>query len=194
LLPPIRYHFDQSEIAAGLRAVVRRGAMQMKLLNLTIAAAALFAVFHAGPLQAQDIKAGTLEIKQPWARATPKGAQVGGGYFSVTNTGKTADRLVGGSSEVSGKFEIHSMTMDNGVMRMRPVAGGLEIKPGETLVLKPGGYHIMFMDLKKPLTKGAKLKGTLVFEKAGTIAVQYVVLALGAKPPGAMDGKMNMKH
>ncbi len=131
----------------------------MKLLNLTIAAAALFAVLHAGPLQAQDIKAGTLEIKQPWARATPKGAQVGGGYFSVTNTGKTADRLVGGSSEVSGKFEIHSMTMDNGVMRMRPVAGGLEIKPGETLVLKPGGYHIMFMDLKKPLTKGATIQG-----------------------------------
>ncbi len=169
---------------------------KLRLLKLTIATAALLTAIHIGPSRADDVKAGTLEIKGVWARATPKGAKVGGGYFSITNHGKTADRLVGGSSEVAGKFEIHSMKMENGIMRMRPVKGGLEIKPGETLVLKPGGYHVMFMDLQKPLTKGAEFKGTLVFEKAGPLAVQYKVEALGAKPPGAAGGhdQMKMKH
>src|SRR5512147_2621192 len=97
---------------------------------------------------AHEFKVGDLQIGHPWARATPKGASVGGGYLKITNTGTAPDRRISGSSEVAGRFEVHEMSMDNGVMKMRPVKGGLEIKPGETVELKPGGYHIMMLDLK----------------------------------------------
>ena len=81
------------------------------------------------PAQAEDITAGSLKISAPWARATPKGASVGGGYMKIINTGDAPDRLVGGASDVSDRFEIHEMSMDNGVMKMRMLAKGLEIKP-----------------------------------------------------------------
>src|SRR5829696_5659850 len=71
--------------------------------------------------QAHEFKVGAIEISHPWARATPKGATVAGGYVKITNTGKEADRLAGGSSPVAGRFEIHHMSMNNGVMQMRPV-------------------------------------------------------------------------
>src|SRR5262245_53485907 len=82
---------------------------------------------------ALDYKLGALEIKQPWARATPKGAPVGGGYVTITNTGTTPDRLTGGSLIAAGRMEIHEMATVDGVMKMRPLAAGLEIKPGETV-------------------------------------------------------------
>ena len=97
------------------------------------------------------------------------------------------DRLVGGSSAVASRFEIHEMTMVDGVMKMRPL-GGLEVKPGETVELKPGAFHIMLMDLKQPLEKGQKIKGTLIFEKAGTVAIEYAVEALGAGSPSGGHG------
>ncbi len=93
-------------------------------------------------------KAGALTIEAPWARATPGGAQVAGGFMKITNTGSEPDRLVGGTVPFAGRFEVHEMTMDGGVMKMRELSKGLEIKPGETVELKPGGYHVMFMDLK----------------------------------------------
>ena len=142
---------------------------------------------------AHDYKVGSIEIKHPWARATPKGAAVGGGYMTITNTGTTPDRLVGFSSPAAGKFEIHEMKMDDGVMKMRPLAGDLEIKPGQTVEFKPGGYHLMFMGLKQPFEQGKRIKGTLTFEKAGTVEVEYAVQAIGA--PAPMDhGGMKMHH
>lgn len=137
----------------------------------------------AAPAAAADVKAGDLQITTPWTRATPKGAKVGGGYLVITNTGKTADRLTAGSSDISERFEIHEMTMTDGVMKMRPLASGLEIKPGQKVELKPGGYHIMFMDLKKPLAQGDTVKVTLTFEKAGKVEVEFPVAALGAQAP-----------
>lgn len=142
---------------------------------------------------AHDYEAGSLEIKHPWARATPRGATVAGGYMIITNTGTTPDRLVGFTSPAAGKFEIHEMKMDNGVMKMRPLAGGLEIKPGQSVELKPGGYHLMFMGLKQPFEKGKRVKGTLTFEKAGKIEVEYAVEAVGAAAP-MEHGGMNMQH
>lgn len=136
---------------------------------------------------ADDYKVGALEIDHPWARATPKGAKTAAGYMVIKNTGTTPDRLVGGSLAVAGSVEVHQMTMQGGVMKMRPVAGGLEIKPGETLELKPESYHVMFMDLKAPLMKGQPVKGTLSFEKAGSVDVEYAVEAIGAKGAGRMD-------
>src|SRR4051812_37122602 len=128
---------------------------------------------------------GTLQIGQPWARATPRGAAVAGAYLSVTNTGPTADRLVGGSIAVANRFEFHSMEMEDGIAKMRPVTGGLEIKPGQTVELKPGGLHVMLLGLKQPLQQGQRLKGTLVFEKAGKIDVEFSVESIAATGAGS---------
>ena len=138
---------------------------------------------------AEDYKAGPLVIGQPWTRVTPKGAAVAGGYLKITNTGATADRLIGGSTAVSKRFEIHEMKMDGGVMKMRELKDGVEIPPGGTVELKPGSYHIMMMHLSRPLTKGEKVKGSLTFEKAGKVDVEFAVEGLGAIPAG-----MNMKE
>ena len=129
-------------------------------------------------------KAGALTIEAPWARATPGGAQVAGGFMKITNTGNEPDRLVGGTVPFAGRFEVHEMAMDGGVMKMRELSKGLEIKPGETVELKPGGYHVMFMDLKSGLKEGEVVKGTLVFEKAGKVEVEYRVGPIGGGAPG----------
>jgi copper(I)-binding protein len=137
---------------------------------------------------ARDYKAGAIDIADLWSRATPKGSSVAAGYMKIKNTGSTSDRLVTGSSDVSSKFEVHEMTMENGIAKMRPVKGGLEIKPGDTVELKPGSFHVMFVDLKAPLAAGDHIKATLVFEKAGTVNVEYDVLAMGAEPARDMPG------
>src|SRR5438067_7748781 len=120
---------------------------------------ALAACLLATGALAQQYKLGSLEIDHPWSRATPKGAKTGGGYVCIKNTGSAPDRLVGGSFADARKVELHHMTMDQGVMKMRPVAGGLEIKPGETVELKPEGYHLMFVGLKQALKKGDQVDG-----------------------------------
>jgi len=143
-----------------------------------------------GTAAAHDYELGSLHIAQPWVRATPKGARVGGGYMTITNKGKALDRLVGGSTPVAAKFEIHRMSMEGGVMKMRPLENGLEIKPGATVALKPGGLHVMLMGLKQQLRKGDRVKATLVFEKAGKIAVEFAVA--GMDGPAKMDHNMKM--
>jgi hypothetical protein len=134
----------------------------------------------AGDAVAEDYNVGTIAIGNPWTRATPKGATVAGAYMTISNKGAAPDRLVGGSSTVAGRFEVHSMVMEQGVAKMRPVEGGLEIKPGETVELKPGSFHVMLTGLKQPLEKGQKVKGTLEFEKAGKVDIEYAVEAVGA--------------
>jgi copper(I)-binding protein len=152
--------------------------------------------------RAEDFAAGSLRISSPWARATPKGASVGGGYMTITNTGTAPDRLIGGSTGIAKGFEVHEMKMDGGVMKMRPVVGGLEINPGQTVKLDPSGYHVMFTGLKDQLKQGEHFKATLDFEKAGKVSVEFTVEGIGATaptgdhaPPGAqMDhGRMQMK-
>ena len=151
---------------------------------LRIALAALWlAAAGIGSLQAQEIKAGDLVIDHPWSRATPKGGKVGAGYLAIKNTGQTPDRLVGGSTAAAGKVEIHEMAMKDNVASMRPLAGGLPIEPGKTVTLAPGGYHLMFVDLKSPLKQGDKLEATLEFEKAGKVEVTFEVQAVGAQSP-----------
>ena len=127
----------------------------------------------------KTFKAGSIAVEAPWSRATPGGAQVAGGYMKITNTGKEADRLTGGTFPNAARFEIHEMKTEGGVMTMRPLPKGLEIKPGETVEFKPGGYHAMFMGLKQGLKEGQTVKGTLVFEKAGTLDVEYRVGPIG---------------
>jgi periplasmic copper chaperone A len=134
----------------------------------------------AGAAEAAEYRIGDLQIREPWARATPKGADVAAGYMTIVNRGAQPDRLIGGSTMGAGRFEIHRMTSNQGVMQMRPVAEGLEIKPGETMELKPGSWHAMLLDLKAPLAAGDRVKGTLVFQKAGKVEIEYQVAPIGA--------------
>ena len=143
----------------------------------------LLTLLWAGGALAIDYKLGAIEIRQPWTRATPPTAESGGGFLVLTNTGSTPDRLVAVKSPAADKAEIHEMKMDGNVMRMRELDKGLEIPPGATVTLKPGGYHIMFMELKAPFAKDTKVPMTLVFEKAGSIDVELLVQAMGAQPP-----------
>ena len=136
----------------------------------------------ASVVQAQGYKIGMLEIDHPWTRATPKGAAVGVGYLKITNSGTTPDRLVGASAPAAGSVEIHEMAMAGGVMTMRPLKNGLEIKPGQTIELKPGSFHLMLLDLKQPFVQGRRVKGTLTFEKAGSVDVEYAVEPIGGTP------------
>jgi copper(I)-binding protein len=108
--------------------------------------------------------------------------------MTITNTGTTPDRVTCVSSEASAECQIHTMTMDGGVMKMRPVEGGLELKPGETVTLKPSSLHVMFLDLKHPLEPGKTVAATLKFEHAGTVEVEYPIAAIGAPVPGAVSG------
>lgn len=133
---------------------------------------------------AKTYKAGSLVIEAPWSRATPGGARVAAGFLKITNTGKEADWLIGGTIEAAKKVEIHEMTMTDNVMRMRQLPKGLEIKPGETVELKPSSYHLMFMDIAKPLKADDVVKGVLRFERAGEVAVEYRVAPLGSQPSG----------
>jgi copper(I)-binding protein len=135
---------------------------------------------------AGDFKSGSLNVSNPWSNVTPKGASIAVGYMSIINSGTEPDRLIGASSDISAKLEMHDMTMDNGVMKMRPVEGGVEIKPGATVEFKPGSFHLMFVDLKKPLAANDHIKAALMFEKAGTVNVEFDVLPLGATPAHAM--------
>jgi len=164
------------------------------MTRIAFIVAAVLAVGVVLPAHAEDVTAGSLKISAPWTRATPKGASVGGGYLKIANTGTTPDRLTGGSTDVAGRFEVHEMSMDNGVMKMRPVAGGIEIKPGQTVELKPGGYHVMFVGLKQQLTQGEGVKATLVFEKAGKVDVTFAVEGIGAQTGGGAMPGMKMRH
>lgn len=156
----------------------------------------------ASTAHATEYKAGSIEISEPWSRATPKGASAGAGYMKITNTGTMPDRLVSESSDIARSAEFHETSMENGIARMRPLKNGVEIKPGETIEFKPGSYHVMFVGLKKPLAAGDHVKATLNFENAGKVDIDYDVLAMGASPgqkqntPGMheMPGMPGMKH
>ncbi|MFS8036789.1 DUF1775 domain-containing protein [Xanthobacter sp. AM11] len=150
------------------------------------APAPVLKVAAAAPAPAGDVvTAGDLRIEGPWSRATPGGAKVAGGFMRITNTGATADRLLGGTFSRSGSVQVHEMAVTNGVMTMRELEKGLEIPPGKSVDLAPGGYHVMFMGLKEPLKEGDKVSGTLRFEKAGTVDVVFTVRGIGAKPGDA---------
>ncbi|MBT1514690.1 copper chaperone PCu(A)C [Bradyrhizobium sp. SRL28] len=168
----------------------------MKNIMRMLACAAALLVLSGASSQAQEIKAGDLVIAQAWSRATPGGAKIAGGYLTIENKGTAPDRLTAVSGDIAGRVEIHEMAMNNGVMTMRPLEKGLEIEPGKTVKLAPGGYHLMLMDLKNPLKQGEKVPLELRFEKAGKVVVSLDVQGVGAKGPGGAEhsgGKHDMK-
>lgn len=131
--------------------------------------------FAQKPASAHGVKVGELSITHLWTRQTAPGQSNGGGFMTITNIGTGADRLVSGSSPAAAKVEIHTMSMDGGIMRMRPIKDGLDVPAGGKLELKPGGYHIMLIGLKAPLERGKLVPLTLKFEKAGTTTVNLKV-------------------
>ena len=150
---------------------------------------ALALALSAGPALAQEFKAGDIVVEKPWARATPKGAEVGGGYLDIQNKGATPDRLTGGSADFA-TVEIHEMKSENGVMQMRQLKDGLNIPAHGSVALSPGGYHVMFTHLTHPLTKGERVKATLNFEHAGPVEVEFNVMGIGAAGTGGAGGAM----
>lgn len=144
-------------------------------MKLTYAFAIAAIVSTFSPAMAQQSTAGDITIAHPWARATPKGASVGAGYMAIRNKGAVADTLIKASSDAAGEVQLHETKMEGGVMKMLPLPDGLTIPAGGVAELKPGGYHIMFMDLKAPFHKGDRIKATLTFEHAGAVPVEFKV-------------------
>lgn len=132
----------------------------------------------------QQFSVGDIKITSVQARETVPGASVGGGYMVITNNGSEDDRLLGGQTTISPMLQVHEMKMENDIMKMRQLNDGVVIKAGETLTLKPGGFHIMFMGLEAPLAKDTNFTATLDFEKAGSVDVEFNIV----------DMKMLMKH
>jgi copper(I)-binding protein len=130
---------------------------------------------------AHEFKAGNLQIDHPWTRATPKAAEVAAGFMTITNHGDQPDRLIAASSPISDVGQIHTMVIENDVMKMQELAGGLEIPAGATVELKPKSFHVMFIGLRQELKEGETIEGELVFEKAGKVPVEYTVEAVGAQ-------------
>ena len=130
-----------------------------------------------------------VQIDKPWARATVPGASVAGGYMVIRNQGSAGDRLMGVSSPASAKVEMHVHINDNGVMKMREVRG-YDVPAKGSFELKPGGAHLMFMDIKRPFKEGEKLPVKLKFEKAGEVDAEFQVGGLG----GATAPSMHQKH
>jgi copper(I)-binding protein len=146
---------------------------------MQIATAVAISLGFAGPATAHEFKVGSITIDHPLSRPTPPTAKVGVAYLSVSNDGSRPDRLIGGSAIVSGRFEIHESSVENGVARMRRIEDGILIEPGATVTLAPRGAHIMLLDLKEPIVKDTSFDGTLVFEHAGTVPVRFSVEGFG---------------
>jgi copper(I)-binding protein len=152
------------------------------------AAALASALLFAQAATAHEFKQGDLTIGHPWSRATLPGAKVAAGYLTVKNAGSAPDRLISVTADIAGKGEIHEMTVKDGVMTMRPLADGLEVPAGGEVKLEPGSYHIMFVGLKAPAVEGVKFPGTLTFEKAGTVKVEFTVDKAGGEADHSAHG------
>jgi len=120
-----------------------------------------------------------VDVENAWARATPPGAKTGAGYMVIRNKSSSPDRLVGGESAVAARVETHVHIKEGHVYRMRRV-NGFDIPAKGTFELKPGGPHLMFMDIRRPFKEGEKIPVTLKFEKARDVAVEFHVGRLGA--------------
>lgn len=157
----------------------------IRQLHIQAIVASLLLMLFSGLARAHDFKLGDLVIDHPWSRATAPNARVGGAYLTVVNSGAAPDRLVSASSPVAGKVELHTHIKDGDIMRMREIPA-IDVPARGKVELKPGGLHIMLIDLKAPLKQGDKPKLTLVFEKAGAVDVEIAVEA--ATSPGTGHG------
>jgi periplasmic copper chaperone A len=145
--------------------------------------AALTSAVVAAPVIAQAYRVGDVTVSQAWSRETAPGQQVGGAFMTITNRSKVADRLVSGSSSQASEVQVHTVSIDGGVMRMRQLVDGLEIPAGGTVMLRPGSFHIMLIGLRQPLARGSHVPVTLRFSQAGRVTVRLAVQAIGSTGP-----------
>jgi copper(I)-binding protein len=155
----------------------------MKPLSLSLqgVGAAVVAVLlaFAGPAAAKPHK-GAIAISHPWIAVPPRGAPTAAGYVTLKNLGGAPDVFLGGSTPAAANLALHTMSMTGGIMRMRPVSGGLTLAPGATVAMKPmGGLHLMLTGLKHPLKAGEKIPATLRFAHAGEVKTVFAVEASG---------------
>ena len=143
------------------------------------------------PIAAEPYRAGSITVSDAWARETASAQKAGGGFMIIDNAGSRPDRLLSATSGVADKVELHTVSMDGGVMRMRPMAGGIAIPPRGRVELRPGSFHIMFMALKAPLRRGESVPVTLRFARAGTVTARLAVQTIGAMGP---DGGHHGHH
>jgi uncharacterized protein YcnI len=141
-----------------------------------------------------SVTVGTLAIEGAWTRATAHGAKVGAGYLKIRNTGSEADTLVSVETPVAARGEIHDMTMTDGVMRMRRLSDGIEIPAGGNIELKPGGMHLMFIDLKQALVEGERIPVKLTFKSGAVADVEFPIRKLGTSAGGASDHDEHDHH
>ena len=140
----------------------------------------------------QAALAGGIQAERAWARETVAGMSMGGVFLNLKNDGAREDTLTGGQSPISNKVEVHTHINDNGVMRMRELAGSLALPKGQTVTLKPGSYHIMLMGLKAPLKAGETFPLTLKFKHAPAKTIQVTVQANAAS--GQMAPMQQHQH
>lgn len=138
----------------------------------------LVAALAASPAMAQ------VSVEDAWARATPPGANIAAGYLTIKNQGASADHLVSVSSPAAARVETHTTSHDGGMMRMREVKG-YDVPAGGSLELRPGGSHLMFVNIKAPFKEGTSVPATLRFQKAGEVKVLFRVVPLTAGEPHA---------
>jgi len=168
--------------------------MTFRSLFAAVSFALVLSGGNTGIALAHSEEIGTLAISDLWTRATPPRAQAAGGFLTIENSGREPDRLTGAASPVAGRVEIHQMRMQDGIMIMRPVEGGVEIPADGEVILAPGGFHIMFMDLNEAFTEGETVPMTLHFEKAGDLETSLHVLGLGARGPETERHMGNPEH
>jgi copper(I)-binding protein len=154
------------------------------LTALLMMSTPLLAAHHGGDSSEAMAGHSAIEAEQPWTRATPPGAGAGGGFVTLTNHGDGDDMLLGATSPITKRVEIHIMEMDGDVMRMVPLPGGIELPAGGSVTLAPGGLHLMLMELGSPIVEGAPVPVTLEFQHAEPMEIELRVLPVGASPEG----------
>ncbi len=155
----------------------------MRTTSITLAVSLLCNGF----VHAAEVTLGDLKIFEPYTRAMASNAPVGAGYMAITNAGKADDRLISAQSDRAGQVAVHEMKIQNDVMIMREMQNGLEVPAGETVELKPGGYHIMYLKVPVPFKQGESVRTTLTFEKAGSITLDVPVAGLAGGKPASMS-------
>ena len=156
-----------------------------RLCSMALVAAGL-AVF--GPAHAVEVKSGPIAVDGAWARATTAQAQAGGAFMTIANAGPAADQLVAVRTDIADRAEIHLTVESDGVMKMREAEAGVAIPAGQSVEFRPGGYHVMLMGLKRPLTAGESFPLALTFDKAGQVQIQVEVKPANHMPAGAQHG------
>ena len=142
----------------------------------------LWSLLFATAAFAHSHEKGDIQVRHPWSRATPPGAKVGVGYLEIRNTGSQPDRLLSASTSAARRVEMHVTEQAGEVAKMRQLRA-FEIPGRERLDLRPGGAHLMLVDLVEPLKKGERFSMTLRFERAGELEVQFEVQELGSRKP-----------